>query len=281
MAPKPETQAESAERMYEYRASTYEDSWHPDYSKRFVSLIGDLKPGSRVLDLCVGTGLEAFLAADIVGDEGHVVGVDITRAMLAEAAARKEREPELGRRITLLRHDVTNLASLAEVQPASFDVILCSNAFVLFDDPAGVVRGWKAYLRPGGVMAIDIAHEHNFRSGIVMERVAARMGVAWPSNRAWVRSKDSFKDILEAEGLVVEKAEELNKISDRRETYYSVDQADEQFNWVAKAVLSVPMMTDEFQRVARPLFRDEFAKAATDGKVEIVDSLYLYVARKP
>ena len=53
------TQIEFAQHMYGARAANYEDSWHPDYSKRFIDLV-DLKPGDRILDLCCGTGLEAF-----------------------------------------------------------------------------------------------------------------------------------------------------------------------------------------------------------------------------
>jgi ubiquinone/menaquinone biosynthesis C-methylase UbiE len=70
-----ETQVQSAKRMYDARAATYEDSWHPNYSKRFIEL-SPLQPGQRVLDLCCGTGLDAFLAAAIVGENGEVVCVD-------------------------------------------------------------------------------------------------------------------------------------------------------------------------------------------------------------
>ncbi len=60
-----------------------------------------------------------------------------------------------------------------------------------------------------------------------------------------------------------------------------MDQADEQFDYISRMVLSSRVMTDEFVARARPIFREEFARDANkDGKVEVVDSLYVYVARK-
>jgi SAM-dependent methyltransferase len=49
--------------------------------------IAALKPGETVLDLGSGAGFDAFLAARQVGDSGHVIGMDMTPAMLAKARA--------------------------------------------------------------------------------------------------------------------------------------------------------------------------------------------------
>lgn len=45
----------------------------------------DLAPGQTVLDLGSGAGVDCFLAARKVGPEGHVIGVDMTDAMLERA----------------------------------------------------------------------------------------------------------------------------------------------------------------------------------------------------
>jgi len=47
--------------------------------------LADLKPGETVLDLGSGGGFDCFLAANAVGSEGHVIGVDMTEDMVALA----------------------------------------------------------------------------------------------------------------------------------------------------------------------------------------------------
>ena len=46
--------------------------------------IAALHPGETVLDLGSGGGIDCFLAARQVGPTGHVIGVDMTPAMLAQ-----------------------------------------------------------------------------------------------------------------------------------------------------------------------------------------------------
>lgn len=275
-----ETQPQSARRMYNARAANYEDSWHPDYSQRFMALV-PLSPGHRVLDLCCGTGLEAFIAAEMVGEQGEIVGVDVSSGMLEQLRERQKREPALGQRITTIHHDVTDLGGVPELEKGSFDAILCSCAFVLFEDPAAVVAHWREYLRPGGLMAIDITHERNLRPAMVLEKVARRMGVKFPSNRLWIRSIESFKEILEGQGLSVEKAVPLERQSGRGSVFYGIDEADSQYEYIVNGSVTQNAVSESFKIRAKPLFKEEWERIAEDGKVESVDVCYVYVARKP
>ncbi|KAM5352204.1 hypothetical protein ACJ41O_004927 [Fusarium nematophilum] len=274
-----ENQAETAQRMYTSRAPNYEDSWHPDYSRRFMELV-PVQPGDRVLSLACGTGLDAVIAADRVGDEGVVVGVDVTEAMLAEAQKKLDQSTTLARRLKLVQHDVTDLVGCPHVEKESFDLVLCSNAFVLFQHPEQVVSHWREYLKPGGRVVIDLTHEHNLRAGALLEKVARRMGLPFPSNRRWIKSKDSFRQLLERQGFVVERAESLEKAMGMGISYLALDQADAQFDYVVNGPLPAAFVTDDLRGRGREYFREEWEKAAVDGKVETVDILYVYVARK-
>src|SRR5215475_9526351 len=49
--------------------------------------LGRLEPGERVLDLGSGAGTDSLVAAQMVGEEGRVTGVDMTPEMLAKARA--------------------------------------------------------------------------------------------------------------------------------------------------------------------------------------------------
>ncbi|KAK0389702.1 hypothetical protein NLU13_3275 [Sarocladium strictum] len=273
-----DTQANLAKRIYSDRASNYEDSWHPDYTSRFMSLV-DIKPGDRVMSLACGTGLEIDIAAPLVGAQGLVVGVDVTEAMMAVAKRKLAAEPSLSDRVRLINHDVTNLETCREIEKGDFDWIICSSAFVLFDDPAGVVRQWKQYLRPGGRMAIDITHEHNLRQGLILERVAKRLGIKFPCDRSWNTSSNSFKDILENEGMTVERLEEVEKELGKGDRYYDVSEAEDQFDYIMKSPWSEEMTRGDVVAKARPLFVEEWNAMAVDGKVKVTDNVYVYIAK--
>lgn len=228
--------------------------------------------------------MDAFLAAEIVGDKGAVVGVDVSSGMLEQLRQRQKREVEVGSRITIVQHDVTDLDELAGqgvVEKGSFDAILCSCAFVLFNDPVKVVAQWKEYLKPGGIMVIDITHEYNLRSGTVLETVAREMGIKFPSNRLWIESRESFREILEAQGLQVEKITLMEDISGKGRQLHGIDEADGHYDFIVNSSLTQLSASDDFKSKARPLFREAWKSAAVDGKVEDSDVLYLYVAKKP
>ena len=53
--------------------------------------VAALQPGETVLDLGSGAGFDCFLAARQVGPSGHVIGVDMTDAMLEKARANAQK----------------------------------------------------------------------------------------------------------------------------------------------------------------------------------------------
>src|SRR5436309_5149033 len=55
--------------------------------------LGRLAAGERVLDLGSGAGTDSLVAAQMVDEQGHVTGIDMTPEMLAKARAAA---PEMG-----------------------------------------------------------------------------------------------------------------------------------------------------------------------------------------
>ncbi|KAI1267813.1 S-adenosyl-L-methionine-dependent methyltransferase [Xylariaceae sp. FL1019] len=298
----PISQSQAAQLMYDTRAPQYENSWHPAFSARLMRLVS-ARPGDRVLVLACGSGLESFIAADLVGPGGEVVGVDISAGMLTQARTRQAAEADIGRRITFLSGDVTDLGAVAglrerkegEAGEKGFDIVICSSAFVLFEDPAAVVRGWRSWLKSGngkeeqtgsgngggdgGRLVIDITHECNLVPGLVIEKVARDMGVRWPSNRLWIKGRESFRHILEAEGYVVERIEVVDGVADLEVTSYGVDEADRQFEEVTKSAAMRWIWEGQDMQRARRLFGEEWRRIAVDGRVEVSDKVYVYIAR--
>lgn len=76
------------------RLLDYKDEWLegiPEESLASFAGVGKpfifaaLQPGERVVDIGSGAGLDSLIAGKMVGAEGHVVGVDMTPAMLEKA----------------------------------------------------------------------------------------------------------------------------------------------------------------------------------------------------
>jgi protein-L-isoaspartate(D-aspartate) O-methyltransferase len=101
-------------------------------------------PGSKVLDVATGTGAVLVPAAELVGDEGRVVGIDISSLMISRARAEIQK-------FGFCNADV--LLSDAEILPfpqRSFDYVLCSFAIFLFSDLRSFISEWRRVLRPSG-----------------------------------------------------------------------------------------------------------------------------------
>ena len=106
--------------------------------------LGDLLPGERVLDLGSGAGTDSLVAAQMVGWDGSVTGIDMTPEMLAAARASAA---ELG------APNVEFVEGEAEALPfpdASFDVVISNGVIDLIPDKDAVFTEIFRVLRPGG-----------------------------------------------------------------------------------------------------------------------------------
>lgn len=110
--------------------------------------LGRLAPGERVLDLGCGAGTDSLVAAQMVGEQGHVTGIDMTPPMLAKARAAAA---ELG------ATNVEFIESEAEQLPfpdESFDVVISNGVIDLIPDKDAVFSEVSRVLKPGGRMQI-------------------------------------------------------------------------------------------------------------------------------
>ena len=117
---------------------------------REVQIISDLvrlERGGRYLDLGCSAGLYARNLARALGDNGALVGIDISPSMLKEAARRASR---IGAKPSYVRVDAHNL----QFTDASFSGAVCGGTLNELGDPARALRETRRVLEPGGRLAV-------------------------------------------------------------------------------------------------------------------------------
>lgn len=163
--------------LYSRRSQTYDDGdWHPRIAHRLVEH-ARISRGQHVLDIATGTGMVAIEAAQLVGCEGRVVGVDISDGMLEQARRKVE---ALGfRNIEFQLAD----AEALDFPENSFDVVLCSSAFIWMSDLNAALRLWHRLLKPGGLIGFHAFAETAFVGGVVTQKVAEKYGISYAMSK--------------------------------------------------------------------------------------------------
>ena len=109
--------------------------------------------GLRILDLGSGSGRDCYIAAQLVGEQGSVVGVDMTREQLDVANKYIDHHQEAfgykTSNVTFLEGNIERLDEL-ELEAGSFDVIISNCVLNLVADKPKVLRDVFNLLRPGG-----------------------------------------------------------------------------------------------------------------------------------
>jgi len=134
--------------VYDRAASLYDRVGIKQFTY-YANLLIDrlaIPPGARVLDVATGRGALLFAAADRVGPEGYVLGIDLAPNMIAETAAEIEARDLEQAEVRLMDADDVSFPN------HSFDYVLCGFAMHFLDYPRLLVR-LRDMLKPGGTIA--------------------------------------------------------------------------------------------------------------------------------
>lgn len=136
-------------------AEVYETQFVPALFRQWGPIVcaaAQIRKGDKVLDVACGTGVLACSAADLVGLQGSVVGLDPNADMLAVARSKSTK--------------IEWAEGKAESMPFaddSFDAVVSQFGLMFFDDRPGAFREMMRVLRSGGRLAVAVcdAVEHS------------------------------------------------------------------------------------------------------------------------
>jgi ubiquinone/menaquinone biosynthesis C-methylase UbiE len=117
------------------------------YGQRTVERIG-LAPGASVLDVGCGAGAVALPAAQIVGQDGRVIGVDLSAGLLARA-----REKVVAQGLANIEFRIEDMTAL-QYPDEHFDAVVSAFSIFFVSDIEGLVGELWRMVKPGGTLAI-------------------------------------------------------------------------------------------------------------------------------
>ena len=179
--------------LYDLGASTYDGVKQYDPLAEaaalgnpiFTRLEATSGPDALVLDVATGTGRLPLALFELPFFTGEIVGLDLSRRMLAEAALKTQKHRE---RLTLLHHPAVPLP----FDDDTFDAVTSLEALEFMPDRHAALREMVRVLRPGGWLFVSnrIGSDTLYFPGRTdarreFEAVLAELGLVEVETRLW------------------------------------------------------------------------------------------------
>jgi SAM-dependent methyltransferase len=152
--------------------------------------LGEMLRGEHVVDCGAGAGVDAIIAARLVGPDGVVIGVDMTREMLDKARANAT---EAGVANVEFRE---GLLEQLPVETAWADVVISNGVLNLVPDKPAALAEMHRVLRPGGrLLVADIV------LGRAVPEGARHDASLWTGCIAGALLEDELRDLVVGAGF--------------------------------------------------------------------------------
>lgn len=159
--------------------------------------LANLQAGESVIDLGSGSGMDTFYAAYTVGQNGKVVGIDMTDEQLAKSNRLCE---EAGFKNIEYRK---GYIQAAPAEDESFDAVINNGVINLAPDKAKVFKEAARLLKPGGRLALaDIVTEVRLPGDITCD------ATLWAACIGGALQQDDYLKAIESAGFIIEKVQD-------------------------------------------------------------------------
>jgi len=135
----------------------------------------DALRGMRILDIGSGSGRDVYALSGLVGETGHVVGVDMTDAQLDVARAHQDFHAQAfgyAKANTEFHKGLIEHLDDLPLKAGSFDIIVSNCVLNLAMDKEAVLRGVHRLLKPGGEMYFsDVYADRRMPKALAKDKV--------------------------------------------------------------------------------------------------------------
>lgn len=250
-----------------------EGDFHPIVAHHLIQC-ADIQPGQHILDIATGTGLVAIEAAQIVGNNGSVVGVDLSEGMLRRAHAKIAAAGLTN--IELKQADIET----SEFPDNSFDRILCCCGIPYIPNIPTNLRRWQGFLKPGGIIAITGVAETAYVFRHILTKIATNHEIQLPNWNEATGTPEKSRQLLETAGF-----EQIQVTEEQLGGYLSLEYAQKLWDIIIKNPLTSfhfvqPLNSEELQ-ATKAQYLAELETLVTDQGIWNDTTLFYIVGRKP
>lgn len=242
-----------------------------EYFGRRTIELASLSKDSSVLDVCCGSGASALPAAEAVGTQGSVMGVDLAKQLLELA-----RTKAIQQGLKNIEFEVGDMLSM-RFPAASFDAVVCVFGIFFVPDMAQGVNELWSRVRSGGKLAVTTWGRNfcepastAFWSSIKNVRPDLYKGFN-PWDR--INNPESLGKVLDEAGVASSEISTENRL-------HSINSADD---WWAIVLGSGYRGTiEQLTHAEREKVKEANLSFIRDGKISAVETNVLYaLSRKP
>jgi ubiquinone/menaquinone biosynthesis C-methylase UbiE len=255
------------------RASATYSSVGPRFFQHFGERLVDLaplQPGDKVLDIASGRGALLFPAAEKVGPQGKVTGVDYSQGMVEQTNADiRTRGIE---NASVLHMDAERL----DFPNASFDCLICGFAIFFFPNLDKALSEFHRVLKPGGSLTVSTWGTKDQRWTWLegMSRRSRTESAPGPTPR--FDTPEGMTSILESAGFA-----DIQIAEEQLEIFFADEEEWWATNWSHGARLYLEKLTPERLDQAKAYTRNQLNAMKQPQGIPEIQGALVTLARKP